>query len=266
MIKLRNILVLLGLCAAVHGATIQQSVLTTNKLTIGDGITNDALVLKLNVAPGTNMVFVTNSTLITLNASTPAGSGDDVWVSGVDVTNPNFSNTVSIAWSNTGTNVFASLLAVYQPTNATLTALSTNTITGTGRIALESEIPSIAGLLDEAAASALYQATNANLTTLSTAIPCEFGFACSDETTAMRVYYDATYTGTLPQVQRLAQPELITADAGETEIAVGAAETWETLTFTSFTPTRKGVVYLRLISNDTAGNGVAYFDTLTRSY
>jgi len=82
----------------------------------------------------------------------------------------------------------------------------------------------------------------------------------------VRVKRDSNYTGTLPQVQRIAQPELISGDAGETEICVGAANAFETLTFTSFTPTAKGAVILRLISNDTAGTGKVWFDTVSRNY
>jgi hypothetical protein len=85
----------------------------------------------------------------------------------------------------------------------------------------------------------------------------------SATTVTVRVKWDSTYAGTKPQVVRVAQPELISADAGETKTATGAANAWETLTFTAFTPTRKGVVYLRLVSNDTAGNGNVWFDRLS---
>lgn len=69
--------------------------------------------------------------------------------------------------------------------------------------------------------------------------------------------YDSTYAGTLPQVKVINGGECGVNDA--TATAVGAANAWEQLTL-SFTPTRAGIVTIRLQSNCTATLGSAYFD------
>jgi len=85
-------------------------------------------------------------------------------------------------------------------------------------------------------------------------------------TLTIQIRKDSTYSGNQPAVKRVAQPELISGDTGETKTMSVGAGTWETLTFTSFTPTRKGVVYLIVESYDVAGNGNVYVDNLTRNY
>jgi hypothetical protein len=50
--------------------------------------------------------------------------------------------------------------------------------------------------------------------------------------------------------------------AAQTVTATAGVDTWQTLTFSSFTPSNKGVVTLRLISRAAAGNGKAWFDSV----
>ena len=75
----------------------------------------------------------------------------------------------------------------------------------------------------------------------------------------MTVYgrYDATYTGTLPQMLVYMGGECGVADASDT--MVEAADTWEQLSL-NFTPTAAGVVTIRLQSNDTHGDAAVFFD------
>lgn len=81
-------------------------------------------------------------------------------------------------------------------------------------------------------------------------------------TITIRVRYDTNHgTGNKPQAILLANPAI--GVSSETETAASGVDTWETLTFTGFTPTAQGVVTLRLVSRAAAGNGKAYFDTLT---
>lgn len=80
-------------------------------------------------------------------------------------------------------------------------------------------------------------------------------------TITVKTRFDTNHgTGTRPQASLLANGEI--GFAGETKTAVGAVDTWETLTFSAFTPSAKGVVTLRFISRPTAAGGIAYFDTL----
>lgn len=78
----------------------------------------------------------------------------------------------------------------------------------------------------------------------------------------VRVRYDTNHgTTNKPQAALLANGEIgVTA---ETKTATVGTDTWETLTFSSFTPTARGYVKVRLVSRSAAGNGIAYFDTLT---
>ena len=64
-----------------------------------------------------------------------------------------------------------------------------------------------------------------------------------------------------PQVQVLADSVL--GVNAETLTMTEAADTWERLEFSSFTPLAYGVVRLRCISRAAAGNGIAYFDSIT---
>jgi hypothetical protein len=96
--------------------------------------------------------------------------------------------------------------------------------------------------------------------------PGDHDIAIPVDTTAttitVRVRYDTTHgTGSKPQAQLLAAGDV--GYAGETVTAAAGVDTWETLTFASFTPTQKGAVTLRLISRAAAGSGIAYFDTVT---
>lgn len=79
---------------------------------------------------------------------------------------------------------------------------------------------------------------------------------------SIKTRYDTNHATTnKPQAILLARPDI--GVATETKTATAAVDTWDTLTFSSFTPTAKGWVVLRLVSRSAAGNGIAYFDTLT---
>lgn len=81
-------------------------------------------------------------------------------------------------------------------------------------------------------------------------------------TLTIRVRYDANHgTTNKPQAILLASGQI--GVETETKTATGSAGSWETLTFTAFTPTAAGAVRLRIVSRSAAGNGIAYFDTLT---
>lgn len=67
-------------------------------------------------------------------------------------------------------------------------------------------------------------------------------------------------TTTRPQMQLVANGEI--GYAGETKTMTVAVDTWETITFTSFTPTKNGLVTLRLINRASAGTGKSWFDTV----
>lgn len=78
--------------------------------------------------------------------------------------------------------------------------------------------------------------------------------------TTISIYgrYDSTHAATnKPQMQILNGSECGVADATVTMTA--AVDTWELLSST-FTPTAKGIVTVRLISRAAAGGGIAYFD------
>lgn len=80
-------------------------------------------------------------------------------------------------------------------------------------------------------------------------------------TISIKARYDSSYSGTnYPQAQLLANGEI--GFAGQTLTKAAGADSWETLTFSAFTPTQKGVVVLRLISRDGGGTGSTFFDTL----
>jgi len=82
----------------------------------------------------------------------------------------------------------------------------------------------------------------------------------SSTTITVKAKYDANYTGTLPQLIVMNIPGV----ADQTDTMVAAANTEETLSVT-FTPTSKGVVRVRIKSNDTSATGTCHFDTLTRT-
>lgn len=81
---------------------------------------------------------------------------------------------------------------------------------------------------------------------------------------SVRARYDANHAATnKPQAVLLASPELgITT---ETVTMTSAADTWETLTFTTQTATSNGVVTVRLISRSAVPYGRAYFDSFAVS-
>lgn len=70
-------------------------------------------------------------------------------------------------------------------------------------------------------------------------------------------------TGNRPRAVLLANGKI--GVATETKTATGAVDTWESLSFSSFTPTAAGVVAIRLESRSAAASGIAYFDTVTIS-
>jgi hypothetical protein len=80
--------------------------------------------------------------------------------------------------------------------------------------------------------------------------------------TTVDVYaqYDATYTGTLPQLKALNIPGV----ADQTDTQTGGSGSFEKLTVT-FTPTAAGIARIRLQSNDTSAAGECFFDDLAVS-
>lgn len=81
-------------------------------------------------------------------------------------------------------------------------------------------------------------------------------------TITVRVRYDTNHAATnKPQAILQANGEI--GVATETKTATVTTDTWETLTFSAITPTAKGWVTVRLVSRSAAGNGIAYFDTVT---
>lgn len=83
-------------------------------------------------------------------------------------------------------------------------------------------------------------------------------------TISVKVRYDSNHgTGNKPQAILLAAPDI--GVSTETKTATVGVDTWETLTFSAFTPTASGVVTVRLVSRAANGNGVAYFDTVSVS-
>lgn len=82
-------------------------------------------------------------------------------------------------------------------------------------------------------------------------------------TITVRVRHDSTYAGSLPSVKILRGGECGVADQ---EVAsTAAADTWETVTVGPFTPTKPGIITLRIRSYDTNGAGGSWFDTVAAS-
>lgn len=83
-------------------------------------------------------------------------------------------------------------------------------------------------------------------------------------TITIRAYADASHgSSTPPQAVILANPKL-----GVTEQTITmSANTgqWNTLTFSSFTPSAKGQITMELRSRSSASTGIAFFDNLTRT-
>lgn len=83
-------------------------------------------------------------------------------------------------------------------------------------------------------------------------------------TISVKVKWDANHGDTNPpQAQLLAAPEL--GYTGQTLTATAPGTNYQTLTFTAFTPSKKGVVILRLISRSASASGKCWFDTVTVS-
>lgn len=98
-----------------------------------------------------------------------------------------------------------------------------------------------------------------NSAALATAGDSEFlvPVPASATTISIQVYRDASYGGgTLPTLELLAAAELGVTTQSVTD--TGAASTWNTITLAPFTPTKAGVVKLRLHSYAAAG-GNAYW-------
>lgn len=83
-------------------------------------------------------------------------------------------------------------------------------------------------------------------------------------TITVKARYDANHgTTNKPRAILKAQPEI--GVSTQTVTMTSAADTWETLTFSGFTPTAKGVVTIRLESRSDTPYGRAFFDTWTVS-
>lgn len=81
-------------------------------------------------------------------------------------------------------------------------------------------------------------------------------------TVSCSVKWDATYAGTKPQLQLLANDRI--GVAPETVTATGLSGSVETLTLSAFTPSANGdYVKVRVLSNDTNGSGVVQVDDFT---
>jgi hypothetical protein len=77
----------------------------------------------------------------------------------------------------------------------------------------------------------------------------------------IKVFRDSNYGGgTLPQVTLVANGEL--GVSTQTVADTGSASTWNTITLSSFTPTGRGWVNMRLVSNATT-TGKCYWDTVS---
>lgn len=80
-------------------------------------------------------------------------------------------------------------------------------------------------------------------------------------TITIRGRFDTTHATTnRPQAILLANTKI--GVTTETKTMTAAVDTWETLTFSAFTPTAKGVVTIRLVSRSAGGGGKAFWDTL----
>lgn len=87
----------------------------------------------------------------------------------------------------------------------------------------------------------------------------DFDIPVDATSTTVTIYgrFDGTYAGTKPQMKIVNGTECGVADA--TAIMTGSSGAWEQLSL-NFTPTAKGIITIRLISNSTAGAGIAFFD------
>lgn len=90
-------------------------------------------------------------------------------------------------------------------------------------------------------------------------------------TISVKVRWDGDHgDANKPRAVLLANPEIgVVSDQVLTATSSGGSgatpNAYETLTFAAFTPARAGALMLRLVSRSAAGNGVAYFDSITLS-
>jgi hypothetical protein len=87
-------------------------------------------------------------------------------------------------------------------------------------------------------------------------------------TLTVKVRWDGNHgDANKPQAILVAEPAIGVTGQTITATSAGGSGTtpnsYETLTFSGFTPTAKGAVRLRLVSRAAAGNGVAYFDSIS---
>lgn len=81
-------------------------------------------------------------------------------------------------------------------------------------------------------------------------------------TISIKARYDTTHGSTnKPQVTLMANGAL--GVSAQTLTMSAAVDTWETLTFSSITPTAKGMIKLRLVSRGDSAAGKAWFDTVS---
>lgn len=82
------------------------------------------------------------------------------------------------------------------------------------------------------------------------------------QTISVKARYDADHgTTNKPQATLLANGEI--GVVTETKTMTSAADTWETLTFSAFTPTASGDVWVRLVARSDKPYGRAFFDTFS---
>ena len=79
----------------------------------------------------------------------------------------------------------------------------------------------------------------------------------ASQTLSIKTQHDSNYTGTLPQMIILGQPEI--GVTTQTITDVGSSGTWNTLTATTINPTAVGAITVRIVSNDTSGSSVVEF-------
>lgn len=80
-------------------------------------------------------------------------------------------------------------------------------------------------------------------------------------TVSVKVKFDASYAGTLPEMLLIAKPQM--GVAGQTVAAVGAPGNVLTITLAAFTPSAVGVLNIRLVSLDLSGASVVEWDDFT---
>ncbi len=89
-------------------------------------------------------------------------------------------------------------------------------------------------------------------------LPISAAQAGHARTVSVKVKWDASYGGTLPQIMLVAKPQMgVTA---QTVAAVGTSGNVYTISLASFTPTAAGTLNVRLISNDLSGASVVEWD------